>query len=168
MNCSLANLQYLGTVMLYSGTSYSHRSFKGLHTLLHFTIPCCQHKTDHAHYNDKKITFERRILTDPTHLGHKQKLASWWWFCKLLGIISCEISGHTHPWAIRSDTISVCICRSLTHLRSFWEHWRFCWCWEHFAGSLYPFLSKHRKRSQSFNSSKLFFLFVSCVTHFYP
>lgn len=69
-----------------------------------------------------------------------------------------------HPWVIRSDTISVCICRSLTHLRSFWDHWRFCWCWEYFAGSLYPFLSKHRKRSQSFNSSKLFFLFFLYYT----
>lgn len=62
-------------------------------------------------------------------------------------------------WYHRSDTTLFCICRSLTHLRSFRQHWSFCWCWEHFAASSYPFLRKHRKRSQGFNSSKLFFLF---------
>lgn len=61
-----ANFQYLGTVLLYSGTSYSHRSFRGPHAPLYFTIPCCQCKTVHVHYNGNKITSERRTHTLPT------------------------------------------------------------------------------------------------------
>lgn len=105
------------------------------------------------------------MLTTPHFLDHKQNLVSRQPFWALLGLASCDISGHTVPWAIRFDTTSIRICRSLTHLRSFWQHYSFCWDEkEYFAASLYPFLRKCRKRSQSFNSSKLFFLFFFWYT----
>lgn len=76
--------------LLYSGTSYSHRSFKGPRVLLHSFVPCCQSKTDHTRCNSKTVTFERRVLMPPPCFGS----------CVLTGILGAP--GDDFTWNFRA------------------------------------------------------------------